>query len=61
MLSQIVSCTAASLRALQNKASAEKGEITKCWSHTSTVFAVSTTSKAADTECKVKLLRGHLN
>lgn len=61
MLSQIVSRTAASLRALQNKALAEEGEITKCSSHTSTIFTVSTTSKAADTGCEVKLLRGHLN
>lgn len=61
MLSQTVSCTATSLRALYNKALAEEGEITRYWSHTSFMFAVSTTSKAADTGCEVKLFRGHLN
>lgn len=59
MLSQIVSCTAASLRALHNKALAEEGKIT--WSHTSSIFAASTTSKAADAGCEVKLLTGQLN
>lgn len=61
MLSQIVSCTGTALRALYNKALAEEGKITKCWSHTTSIFAISTTSKAADSGWEVKLLRGHLN